>query len=678
MASSSPLHEFQPSPAASAAPRDITTAGVGLVVLTRDEALVHTLQVISTEYQVFPVGAESDLAAHLVASATGVCILDVSAVASPVDRLSERLKAQFPDLVLIVAGSVDDQSALATQITKGTVYRFLHKPVSEQRVKLFVDAAWRRHGEGQDGVPGAPGTPPPGERERPDFFALGGAALAIAATATIVGGLFLTHKANTAPDITAAATQAAAAPEARDPLLEADLARADKALASGALVAPPGANAADWYRQAMQRNPHDPRGTRGLDKVIDLLLSGAEGQLLAQHLDEAQRLTDQARALKPEHVRVAFLLAQIGKERERAVLAQARQAASSGNIEQALAVLDGANHTVQQSSLVDEARQELQQKQLDTRVHDFVMRANERMRDGQLVEPLQDNARFYIESARALAPNDVEVEQTQHQFLERLVAEARKALATDNADQAEHWIEAAADAGVAPNVIAQLSQESQHVRETAKADALAHLAMLFNQSLTQGRLLDPPSDSAKYFLAQLEQSDPTHPTTLRAHQAFAQRALDEAKSAAHHQNYTAAERWVVEAHDAGADPANLSAVDNEIKAIQAAAASAAAAAAANQPAEVVSAASLEIVKYVAPEFPLAARQKSQSGWVDVEFTVIHDGSVSDVAVVGADPADVFETSATDAVRKWKYQPVMRDGKPTNQRARVRLRFALQQ
>jgi hypothetical protein len=183
MASNSPLHEFQPSPAASAAPRDITTAGVGLVVLTRDEALVHTLQVVSTEYQVFPVSAESDLAAHLVASATGVAILDVSAVASPVDRLSERLKAQFPDLVLIVAGSVDDQSALATQITKGTVYRFLHKPVSEQRVKLFVDAAWRRHGEGQDGTVGLSGSPPPRERPGARLLLSGGAALVAAAVA---------------------------------------------------------------------------------------------------------------------------------------------------------------------------------------------------------------------------------------------------------------------------------------------------------------------------------------------------------------------------------------------------------------------------------------------------------------------------------------------------------------
>jgi TonB family protein len=573
--------------ASAAAPRDITTAGVGLVVLTRDEALVHTLQAVSTEYQVFPVSAESDLAAHLVTSTTGVAILDVSAVASSVDRLSEKLKAQFPDLVLIVAGSVDDQSTLATQITRGTIYRFLHKPVSEQRVKLFVDAAWRRHSEGLSG--GAPGSATGASREQPaagrNLLALGAAI----AAAAVLGGFFLNHRTNTpVADVTPVAAVAVAA---HDALLEDDLARAQAAFAQRKLVAPPGASAVDWYTQALNRNPNDPRAARGIDKVIDTLLSDAEAQLLAQHLDEAQRLTDLARAIKPNHVRVAFLQAQIGKERERAVLSRARQAAADGNIEQALAVLDGANHGTQPSNLVNEARQELEQKQLDTRIRDFISRANDRMRDGQLVEPAQDNARFYIESAQALAPNDAAVKQTQQLLLERLVSEARKAIASGNVDQAQHWIAAADEAGVSPDIVAQLTQGAQRARATVETDALAHQALLA--------------------------------------QAAAQ-------------------------------------------------ATARAAAAATQlETEAVPAAALTIVKYTPPEFPRQASEKALTGWVDVQFLVLSDGSVSDVSVVGADPVGVFETPAMDAVRKWKYQPVMRDGKPINQRARVRVRFALQ-
>ena len=659
--------------ASAAAPRDITTAGVGLVVLTRDETLVHTLQAVSTEYQVFPVGAESDLAAHLVAAATGVAILDVSAVASAVDRLSERLKAQFPDLVLIVAGSVDDQSALATQITRGTIYRFLHKPVSEQRVRLFVEAAWRRHSEAVSG--GAPGATAGSFREPPargrNLLVLGAAI----AAAAVLGGFFLIHKPNTSADSVSVASVPPPAPAAHDTLLEDDLARAQAAFAQGKLAAPPGANAVDWYTQAMNRNPKDPRAARGIDKVIDTLLSDAEAQLLAQHLDEAQRLTDLARAIRPDHVRVAFLQAQIGKERERTVLSQARQAAASGNIEQALAVLDGANHSTQQSTLVSEARQELEQKQLDARIHDFVSRANDRMRDGQLVEPAQDNAQFYLESARALAPNDTEVKQTQKVFLERLVSEARKAIAADNTDQAQHWIAAADDAGVSADIVAQLTQDAAAARATARTDALAHLALLFNQRLTQGKVLDPAQDSAKYFLGQLQQSDPNHQSTLAAHQAFAARTLDEARSALHRQDYAAAQRWLTEAHEAGVDAGSIAAVNNDIKAAQAAAR---AEADATQPeTEVVPAAALVIVKYTPPEFPRQASEKSLTGWVDVQFLVRSDGSVSDVSVVGADPVGVFETPAMDAVRKWKYEPVMRDGKPINQRARVRVRFALQ-
>ena len=54
-----------------------------------------------------------------------------------------------------------------------------------------------------------------------------------------------------------------------------------------------------------------------------------------------------------------------------------------------------------------------------------------------------------------------------------------------------------------------------------------------------------------------------------------------------------------------------------------------------------------------------------------------DGAVSDVAVVGAEPAGIFEQTALDAVRHWRYQPVVHDGRAVRQGARVRLRFTVQ-
>ena len=659
----------------SAFPRAENVPRESLIVLSRDAALRETLQVLGSDHDVFTVGAEAELAAQLLAEHAGVAILDAATVSSPIERLTERLKSQFPDLVLIVAGGIDDQSSLAAQITNGTVYRFLHKPVSEQRVRLFVDAAWRRHGQGNHGAadPMTITSVLPIQRTStslPPVLLVGTGA--VVAALVLIGAWLVIRKPDanptpTTPAATAGETQAAAE---RDAVLEGILARADQAFAAGALVSPPEDNAADLYKQALRRNANDPRAGSGLEKVIDKLLSSAEEQLLAQRVDEAQKLTDQARAIKPDHVRVAFLTAQIGKERERAVLMQARQAAASGNIEQAISVLDGASRQGGRTSLVAEARRELEQKKFDGRVTDYLRRASDRMRKGDLLEPPQDNARFFIESARAIAPADPEVRQAQRSLSDRLVAEARKSLNAGSADQADKWIQAAADAGLGRDEINSMTREEQRVRTTAKADSMAHTALLFSQRMTQGRLVEPAADSAKFYLTQLMQSDATHPSTVMAKQTFASRSLEEARAAVRRQDYTTARRWLFEAHDAGADEASVSTVDRDMVAAQTGTN--------RQPAsDAVPAGTLQLVHYVPPVFPAAATDKGLTGWVDVQFMIRNDGTTSDITIVGAEPVGVFEQSAMESVRKWRYKPVIRNGKAVDQAARLRLRFNLE-
>jgi len=312
------------------------------------------------------------------------------------------------------------------------------------------------------------------------------------------------------------------------------------------------------------------------------------------------------------------------------------------------------------------AREELEQKKLDDRVGDYLHEATERLREGQLVEPAQDNARFFIESARAVAPNEPQVLQVQKQLEERLVAEVRKSLAAGNAESAQHWIDAAADSGISREEISELTKEAQRVQTSAKADAMARLTLLFNQRLSQGKVIDPPNDSAKSYLAQLVQSDATHPSTVLARQALASRTLDEAKAAAHRQDYMGAKRWLAETREAGTDEASIRAVDDGLTQETT-----------KQAPEVVSAANLVLAKYVPPVFPPAARQHGASGWVEVQFLVKADGSVSDVMITGAEPVGLFEQAAVDAVKKWRYQPVERNGHASELRARLRMKFALE-
>jgi protein TonB len=656
-----------PDPAATAAagggaPR----LGLGddpLVVLTGNPHLLATLRrVTDPSHQVLRVAIEVDLSTALVAQHAGVAVLDCAATATPIAQLTDRLHAQFPDVVLIVAGNADEQGLLATQITSGCVHRFLHKPVSEQRVRLFVEAAWRRHAAGGDGP--AVGAAAPPARRGGSRWGLALVAVALAATPVL---LWVNNRTpQEAPQATAAGS---ASPRSRtDTTLEDLLSRADQALAAGQLVTPRGSSAADLYHEALRRDAGDPRAVNGLEEVIGRLLASAEQQLQQHDLDAAQQLADQARGVSPNHPRVAFLEAQIGAQRERAVLGKAQRDAASGDVAGALRTLDDATHTGQHSTLVDEARQELAQKQVDARVAEYLGRSRNAMARAHLIDPLEDNARFYIESARALAPSDPAVQQALQDLATRLESEARRALSARNDAQADIFAQAAQDAGADPTRIDALHADARHLRSAARAESLAQLASAFNQRLEQGHIVDPATDSARYYLAQLTQTDADNAATQLARGAYRTRLLDEARNALKAQDFSGTRRWLTEARTAGAESADVALIDTALGAAQAEA---------DQANMYVNESALTRTRYVAPQFPDVARQRGIDGWVDMQFLVGMDGGVSDVKVVGAQPAGVFEQAALEALRHWHYQPVVHNGHPVSQRARVRVRFAVQ-
>ena len=632
-----------------------------LIALTRDARLVVTLKkVTGPAHAVLPVGSEVDLSKALLAHQGGVAVIDCAAVATSIIKLIDRVHAQFPELVLIVAGSAKEQGMLAAQITDGSVHRFLHRPVSEQRVRLFVEAAWRRHAQGGL-VPEVPPAPRAPRRGRAALMLLGLAALAGLAAP-------LAWRALRAPQETANGAAAPVADIANDAALENLLARADKALAAGALVTPPTENAAELYREALKRNARDPRAVNGLEQVIERLLAAAETELQHQHLDVAQQLTEQARAISPDHVRVAFIAAQIGAERERAVLNKAQRAAAGGDVAGALATLDDAAHGGHRSTLVEEARAQLAQKQLDARVADYLSRGREALARGALIAPPEDNARFYFESARALAPGDAGVQQSMQELITRLQSEAHQALAAKNTEQADIWIAAAAALGAGPAQMSALRGETQQLRASAHSEGLKQLAAAFNERLEHGALLEPATDSARFYLTQLTQQAADDPATQRARSAYGTRVLDEARNALRSQDFAGTRRWLAEARAASADAAGVAALDAALSTAQDEA---------QHAANYVDASSLTRIRYVAPQFPDIARTRGIDGWVDLRFVVGADGAVSDVAVVGAQPAGVFEQAAVDAVRHWRYQAVVHDGQSVSQRARVRLRFTVQ-
>ncbi|MGK0249389.1 MAG: protein TonB [Oleispira sp.] len=70
---------------------------------------------------------------------------------------------------------------------------------------------------------------------------------------------------------------------------------------------------------------------------------------------------------------------------------------------------------------------------------------------------------------------------------------------------------------------------------------------------------------------------------------------------------------------------------------------------------------LPIVK-VAPQYPRRALQKGIEGHVTVEFTVTALGTVIDPKVIDANPPNIFNRAAMNAVKRFKYKPKIMDGK----------------
>lgn len=76
------------------------------------------------------------------------------------------------------------------------------------------------------------------------------------------------------------------------------------------------------------------------------------------------------------------------------------------------------------------------------------------------------------------------------------------------------------------------------------------------------------------------------------------------------------------------------------------------------------------------DYPRRALVNEIEGFVILRFIVTETGSVADPEILRSDPPGVFDSAALRAVRRWKYQPQIRDGKPTRVISITKIGFEL--
>jgi TonB family protein len=456
---------------------------VELVVLTADEAFLQTLKEgVGAARRLWHVLSPDKISDLLVAGGVGILVLDVQALNEAAARFVADIKRQFPDLVIVVAGNRESETELARLISDGSIYRFIHKPLSPARARLFADAAVKRFDDRRRRT-GEVAAPTAGAPRQPRRILIGATSAGVAVLLT--AGLLL-HRRN----VEQAEISAGTAP-----------AQPAASMAPSASLQPL------------------PAVKSVLMEAQERLLARARAALDQQRLDEAASTIEAARKAGIATERVAQLATELAQARELAKAAAPRTAsappatpaAATPPIGTTLAVTlptvsaspaagpavsapaittptvsapttsapavttSGASPAVATpgagpgatSAPVAPAPDATQAAALD-----LLKSARQSLARDRLVEPENDNAQYYLLALRKLDAQYVGLPALTDDLGSRLVAKGQANVNAQQYDAARDWLDHAA-------AIGYVSPQADAVRHDLDA-ALTHRAFMAN------------------------------------------------------------------------------------------------------------------------------------------------------------------------------------------------------
>jgi len=497
-----------------------------LVVLTDSEEFQGAVEdAVSTQQRVWRVPTTDQAAELLAAGRVGVLVLDTECVPHGAPTLITRLNLEFPDLVVVVAGTHDEVSQFAHLVGEGLVYRFLQKPVSPARVRAFIDAAVRRHSELVAEAPAAVIARTKKRRARPrSFWKL------LVGVAIIGTGYLMWHRSGpvssvaVAPKVTAPLSTSTPAPtpvapaapirQAAVPAANDEAARDQAAIDRAAAAAQSRMRAASSPVPPAKSPPATlaPSATKTIespadsaqaspDPQVSQLLQDAEAILAAGTLDESQvgeakMLLIKAMKLDPQNSPAQRSFQQLQDQmltQARAGIARSDSSATNRWLAQAESLgVSTAELAPLRRSLVD-----AEQHQRTGRLSGLAKLAAQCLADDKLIEPEGDNARQYLQQLQTEDP--ALAAPLWQQFADRLLAKARRESSQGNYESADRWLKEAEDAGVIASTIASARAEVRAAQARA-----AFLANVVSSSRLKSTKYVPPAYPPKAIKAGLE------------------------------------------------------------------------------------------------------------------------------------------------------------------------------
>jgi len=482
-----------------------------------------------------------------------------------------------------------------------------------------------------------------GRLSRPALLAGAGALLALVAAGgiwSVTGG----PDDGAAPSAAATSADAPALESAADPdeavrsepppppPVNRDLQRARAAVAAGRLLAPGADGALALYATALAEAPDDAALAAEVEQVVAEAIATVAAALDAGRPGEARAARSVIRASFPAAPGLEDIDSRLaGAERDR-LLARAGELAAAGDTDGAMGVLDEAAALLPGRSPEVEARRESILAAADNRGRTLLLElGNQRLLQGQLVEPAADSARYYYRAVLAQDSESIAGRQGMAFLRTALITRIRESVEAGDRAAAERWLQEARLSGIEEPRLAPFREAAARLPSAPAAQSSTEPAE------------EPAAETS------------TEPAEEPAAPEQAATASEESAAAGVSEQATPSATA-----DTGAAGDPVPAVSREE----------------SIPQETPPATRPERITYVPPDYPRAAEMRGLEGWVDVEFSLTPAGRPADIRITDARPAGTFDEAAVRAVDQWRYEPLAAADWPAGERIRVRINFGI--
>jgi TonB family protein len=395
------------------------------------------------------------------------------------------------------------------------------------------------------------------------------------------------------------------------------LEQAEIAFAAGRIIEPEFDNALNYYRTLIETDPNNAEAAQGVERVVAYLENQAEGAIFQNDWDAARAYAVVILNVRPDDAKAHELRTQANRLE---------------------------------------------------RVHTLTATALKQFSRGNLVAPKDDNAAESYRAILALDPGNSVATQGLRSIVQRLIANAQSAAFAGEQDKAQKFVAEARRIDPDAQGLSEIERVSKQAKRTIEDRSIQGDLLAASQALQEDRLMPPTSPNAFDLFSGVLARDPQSAAARQGIELVRDALLDRASAQMAAGALEEVAPLVAQAKTAGADAQRLADLQRELK-YQ------------NRLKDaregrfdrLYAVSELKVTRQVAPAYPRSARAKGVQGWVDVEFTVTEDGDVRDAKARDSSAA-MFEGAAISAINRWRFAPIVDDGRPVPVRGVVRFSF----